>query len=68
MAHEVAQLAEALRHKPEGRGFDSRQVHWDFSYTQPLRQHYGPEVDSVSNRNECQGHLLERGGGVKAIV
>jgi hypothetical protein len=29
----VAQLVEALRHKPEGRGFDSRWVHWDFSLT-----------------------------------
>jgi hypothetical protein len=26
----VAQLVEAVRHKPEGRGFDS---HWDFSLT-----------------------------------
>jgi hypothetical protein len=30
-AHAVAQLAEALRYKPEGRGFDSRWGHWDFS-------------------------------------
>ena len=27
----VAQLVEALRHKPEGRGFDSRWFHWNFS-------------------------------------
>jgi hypothetical protein len=26
----VAQLVEALRYKPEGRGFDSRQFHWNF--------------------------------------
>jgi hypothetical protein len=26
----VAQLAEALRYKPEGRGFDSRWCHWNF--------------------------------------
>jgi hypothetical protein len=24
----VAQLVEALRYKPEGRGFDSRWCHW----------------------------------------
>jgi hypothetical protein len=27
----VAQLVEAMRYKPEGRGFDSRWCHWDFS-------------------------------------
>jgi len=26
----VAQLVEALRYKPEGRGFDSRWCHWIF--------------------------------------
>jgi hypothetical protein len=25
----VAQLVEALRYKPEGRGFDSRWCHWN---------------------------------------
>jgi hypothetical protein len=29
----VAQLVEALRYKPEGRGFDSRWGHWNFSVT-----------------------------------
>jgi hypothetical protein len=29
----VAQLIEALRYKPEGRGFDSRCCHWNFSLT-----------------------------------
>jgi hypothetical protein len=29
----VAQLVEALHYKPEGRGFDSRWSHWDFSVT-----------------------------------
>ena len=28
--HAVAQLVEALRYKPEGRGFDSRWCHWIF--------------------------------------
>ena len=31
--HAVAQLVEALRCKPEGRGFDSRWCHWNFSLT-----------------------------------
>jgi hypothetical protein len=26
-------VAEALRYKPEGRGFDSRWCHWIFSFT-----------------------------------
>jgi hypothetical protein len=29
----VAQLVEALRYKPESRGFDSRWCHWNFSLT-----------------------------------
>jgi hypothetical protein len=31
--HAVAQLFEALRYKPEGRGFDIRWCHWNFSLT-----------------------------------
>ena len=62
MGHEVAQLAEALRYKPVGRGFDSRWYHWNFSLTLFFRPHYGPGVDSASNRNEYQEYFL----GVKA--
>ena len=29
----VAQFFEALPYKPEGRGFDSRWDHWNFSVT-----------------------------------
>ena len=29
----VAQMVEALRYKSEGRGFDSRWCHWNFSLT-----------------------------------
>ena len=29
----VVQLVEALRYKSEGRGFDSRWYHWNFSLT-----------------------------------
>ena len=60
--HAVAQLVEALRYKPEGRGFDSRWCHWIFSLTLSFRPHYGPGVDSASNRNEYQECFL----GVKA--
>jgi len=31
--HAVAQLVEALRHKSEVRGFNSRWCHWNFSLT-----------------------------------
>jgi hypothetical protein len=31
--HAVAQLVEALRYKPECRGFDSRGCNWNFSLT-----------------------------------
>ena len=33
MGHAVAQLVEALRYKPEGRGFDFRSCHWNYSLT-----------------------------------
>jgi len=33
MGYAVAQLVEALRYKSEGRGFDSRLCHWNFSFT-----------------------------------
>ena len=33
VGHAVAQLVETLRYKPEGRGFDSRWCHWNFSLT-----------------------------------
>jgi hypothetical protein len=51
----VGQFGEALRYKQEGRGFD-------FSSTQSFRPHYGPGVDSASDRDEYQEYFL----GVKA--
>jgi len=42
----------------EGRGFDSRWCHWNFWLTQTFRPHYGPGVDSASNRNEYQEYFL----------
>jgi len=61
--HAVAQLVEALRYKPEGHGFNSRWCQWNFLLTQSFRPHYGPGVDSASNRNEYQEYFL----GVKAV-
>ena len=58
MGYAVAQLVEALRYKPEGRGFDSR-CYWKFSF----RPHFGPGVNLASNRNECQEYFLGGKGG-----
>jgi len=58
----VARLVEALRYKLEGRGFDFRWCHWNFSLTYSFRPYYGPGVDSASNRDEYQEYFL----GVKA--
>ena len=59
----MAQLVGALRYKSEGRGFDSRWCHWNFSLTQSFRLHCGPGVDSASNRNEYQEYFLGGKGG-----
>ena len=56
----VAQLIEALRYKSEGRGFDSRWCHWNFSLTWSFLQYY----DLVCNRSEYQKYFI--GEGVKA--
>jgi hypothetical protein len=60
--HAVVQFVEALRDKPEGRWFDTRWCHWNFSLTSSFRLHYGHGVDSASNRNEYHKYFL----GVKA--
>jgi hypothetical protein len=52
----VAQLVEALLYNPAGREFDFRWGCWDFSLTRSFRPHYGPGVNSASNRNEYQGY------------
>jgi hypothetical protein len=62
LGHAVAQLVEALRYKPKGRGFDSRCCNWNFSLIKSFRPHYGPGVDSAFDRNEYQEYFL----GVKA--
>jgi len=55
----MAQLVEAKRYKPEGRGFDSRWCHWNFSLTQSFRPYYAPEVDSASKSKEYQKYFLD---------
>jgi hypothetical protein len=60
--HEVSQLVEAPRYKPEGRGFNSRWCQWTLPLKWSFRSHYGPEVDSASNRYEYQRYFP----GVKA--
>jgi hypothetical protein len=54
MGQAVALLVELLCYKLEGRGFDSRWCHWNVSLTLSFWPHYGPGVDSASNRNEYQ--------------
>jgi hypothetical protein len=56
-------VAEALCYKPEGRGFDTRWCHWNFSLTQSSRPRYGPGVESASNRNEYHEYFLGDKGG-----
>ena len=51
-------MIKVLCYKSEGRWFDSLQCHWNFSLTYSSRSHYGPGVDSVSNRNEYQENFL----------
>ena len=51
----VAHLIEAMLHKPEGAGFDSRWGPWKFSsYLIPLSKFSSPWFQSASNRNEYQ--------------
>jgi len=52
-----------LLYKPESRGFHSRWCHWNFSWTESFRPHYGPGVDSASDTQEYQGYLLHGKGG-----
>ena len=51
-------LVKVLCYKSESRWFDSRWCHLNFSLTCFFRSHYGPGVDSASNRNEFQDHFF----------
>jgi len=49
-------VVTVLCHKSEGRWFNPSWCHIDIK---SFRSHYGPGVDSSSNRNEYQEHFLE---------
>ena len=59
----VAQLVEALHYEPEGCGINSLWCPWNFSLTLSFWPHYGPGVDSSSDRNEYQEYFLGGKGG-----
>ena len=53
-----------LCYKSEGRCFDSIWCQWNFSIDiKSFRPHYGPGVDSASNKNEYQEYFLGGKGG-----
>jgi len=58
-------VVKVLCYKSEGRWFNSRWCHWNFSLALSFRSHYGPGVESASNRNEYQEYFL---GGKKRPV
>jgi len=58
LGHAVAQFVELLLYEPEGRGFVSRCCYRNFWLTHSFLPHYGPGVDSTSNRNEYQEYFL----------
>jgi len=45
------------------RGFCSRWCYWNFLFSKSFRQHYGPGVDSASNRNDHQDYFMGDKGG-----
>ena len=58
-------VVKVLCYKSEGRWFDPSCCHWNMEFfidIKSFRSHYGPGVDSASNRNEYQEYFL----GVKA--
>ena len=61
-SHRGSRVVKVLCYKSEGCWFDPSWCHWNFSLTYFFRSHYGPGVDSASNRNEYQEYFL----GVKA--
>jgi hypothetical protein len=55
-------VVEALCYKPKGRGIESRKGGF-IQLTKSFQPHYGPGVDSASNRNEYQESSWEVKGG-----
>ena len=52
-------VVKVLCYKSEGGWFDPKWSHWYFSLTSSFRSHYGPGVDSASNRIKYQECFLE---------
>jgi hypothetical protein len=55
-------VVKVLCYKSEGRRFDPGGVSGFFNDIKSFRSHYGPGVESASNRNEYREYFL----GVKA--
>ena len=55
-------VVKVLCYKSEGHWFDPSWCQWIFIDIKSFRSHYGPGVNSASNRNEYQDYFL----GVKA--
>jgi len=59
VGHAAAQLVDALRYTPEGRGFDSRWCHWNFSLTlsfdRTMAQGLTQPLTEMSTRNISLG-------------
>jgi len=54
-----SKVVKVLRYKSEGCSFDPSWCHWNFFFDiKSFRSHYGPGVDSASNRNEYQEFIL----------
>jgi hypothetical protein len=51
-------MVRALCYNLEAHRFDAAWGHSGFSITYSFRPHYVPGLDSASNRNEYQGHVL----------
>jgi hypothetical protein len=51
-------VIKVLCYKLEGRWFDPRWCNGIFHWHKSFRSHYGPRVDSASNRNEYQENFL----------
>jgi hypothetical protein len=51
-------VVKVLCYKSEGRWFVCRWYYWNFSLTLSCRTHYGPGIDSASNRKEYQKRFL----------
>jgi hypothetical protein len=55
-----------IRHKPEGRGFETKLAEWFLSVCLILLAALGPGDYSAPNRNEYQRHKWKNGSGSTA--